>query len=92
MLLSANIFLTSCADDQARAAIGDTNARLSLLEQNVGLLGTKVSNQRVLDLLNKVDDLQSQLNDLNGEVSTLKQNQQSGLAMQEQINQDYKVR
>lgn len=86
VILSANLLLTSCADDQARTQLAETNARLSVLEQNVSLLGNKVSNQKVLDLLNKLDEQQSQINQLNGDVSTLKQNQQSYQATQEQVN------
>lgn len=86
VILSANFLLTSCADDQARAGLADTNIRLSQLEQNVNLLGNKVSNQKVLDLLNKLDEQQSQIAQLNGEVSTLKQNQQTYQATQDQLN------
>jgi TolA-binding protein len=86
VILSANLLLTGCADDQARAQLADTNTRLSLLEQNVGLLGNKVSNQKGLDLLNKLDELQSQVDQLNGIVSTLKQNQQTYQTTQDQIN------
>ena len=56
--LSANLFLIGCADDQARQQIADTNQRLSQIQQNVGVLDNKVSNQKVLDLLNQINDLQ----------------------------------
>ena len=82
----ANILLVSCADEQARVQLGDTNARLSSVEQNLGLLNTKVSNQKVLDILNKLENIQTQLNQLNGEISTLKQNQKNYQTKQEQLN------
>lgn len=73
--LSANLFLTGCADDQARQQIADTNQRLNQIQQNVGVLDNKVSNQKMLDLLNQVNDLQSQINQLNGRVTNLEQGQ-----------------
>lgn len=76
--LSANLFLIGCADDQARQQIADTNQRLSQIQQNVGVLDNKVSNQKVLDLLNQVNDLQTQINQLNGRVANLEQGQSSG--------------
>ncbi|MEN9947095.1 MAG: hypothetical protein RLZZ293_1481 [Pseudomonadota bacterium] len=76
--LSANLFLIGCADDQARQQIADTNQRLNQIQQNVGVLDNKVSNQKVLDLLNQVSDLQSQINQLNGRITTLEQGQSSG--------------
>ena len=39
-------FLTGCADDQARQQIADTNQRLNQIQQNVGVLDNKVSNQK----------------------------------------------
>lgn len=85
--LSATFFLIGCADDQARQQIADTNVKLSQVQQNVDLLGTKVSNQKVIDILNKLDDLQNQINELNGSVDTLKHEQKTHIANQEQINQ-----
>jgi TolA-binding protein len=74
--LSANFFLMGCADDQARSQIAATNAQLTQLQETVGVLNTKVSTQKLVDILNKLDELQNQINQLNGEVETLKQNQQ----------------
>ena len=85
--LSATFFLMGCADDQARQQIADTNVKLSQLQQNVDLIGTKVSNQKLLDILNKLDDLQNQVNELNGGVDTLKHEQKTNQATQEQLNQ-----
>ncbi|MFN7095029.1 MAG: tetratricopeptide repeat protein [Burkholderiales bacterium] len=85
--LSANLFLIGCADDQARQQIADTNVRLSQVQQNVGVLGTKLSNQRLLDLLNKLDSLQSQVDQLNGSVATLKHNLQTYQSTQDQLYQ-----
>ncbi len=76
--LSANLFLIGCADDQARQQIADTNQRLNQLQQNIGVLDNKVSNQKVLDLLNQISDLQNQINQLNGRVTTLEQGQKTG--------------
>ncbi len=87
VVLSANLFLIGCADDQARAQLADTDARLSQMEQTVSVLGNKVSNQKMLDILNKLDDLQNQIDQLNGNVATLQHNQQSYLDTQNQINQ-----
>lgn len=76
LLLSANLFLIiGCADDQARQQIADTNQRLTQLQQSIGVLDNKVSNQKVLDLLNQVSELQNQINQLNGKVSSLTQGQ-----------------
>lgn len=83
LVLSANLFLIGCADDQARAQLADTNARLAQMQQNVNVLDSKIANQKLLDILNKLDDLQNQINQLNGDVVALKQNQ----ATQEQLNQ-----
>jgi TolA-binding protein len=82
--LSANLFLIGCADDQARQQIADTNQRLSQIQQNLGLLDNKISNQKMLDLLNQVDELQNQISQLNGRVSTLEQGQSSGQGDQSQ--------
>lgn len=84
-ILSTN-FLTSCADDQARAQIADTDKRLSQLQQSVGLLGTKVKNQKMLDVLSQLDKMQSQIEQLNGEVETLKHNQKTNQEIQDQLN------
>lgn len=83
LALSANLFLIGCADDQARAQLADTNAKLSQMQQNVNVLDSKISNQKLLDVLNKLDDLQNQINQINGDVAALKQNQ----ATQDQLNQ-----
>ena len=82
--LSANLFLSGCADDQARQQIADTNQRLTQVQQNVGVLDNKVSNQKLLDMLNQITDLQSQINDLNGRVATLEHGQKSGQSGQGQ--------
>lgn len=84
-ILSTN-FLISCADDQARAQIADTDKRLSQLQQSVGLLGTKVSNQKMLGILNQLDKMQNQIDQLSGEISNLKHNQQVYKETQEQFN------
>lgn len=78
LVLSANLFLLGCADDQARQQIADTNQRLNQIQQSVGVLDNKVSNQKVLDLLNQINDLQTQINQLNGRVANLEQGQTSG--------------
>jgi TolA-binding protein len=85
--LSANLFLIGCADDQARTQLADTNMRLTQLEQTVGVLGNKVSNQKILDVLNKLDNLQNQIDQLNGNVGTIQHNQQSFQDTQNQVNQ-----
>ena len=59
--LSANLFLTGCADDQARQQIADTNQRLNQMQQNIVVLDNKLTNQKVLDLLNQIGDLQTQI-------------------------------
>lgn len=82
--LSANLFLTGCADDQARQQIADTNQRLNQIQQNVGVLDNKVSNQKMLDLLNQINDLQTQISQINGRVTNLEQGQSSGQGDQSQ--------
>ncbi|MDD3266499.1 MAG: tetratricopeptide repeat protein [Burkholderiales bacterium] len=76
--LSASLFLIGCADDQARQQIADTNQKMNQLQQNVAVLDTKLTNQKVLDLLNQIDGLQTQINQLNGRVANLEQGQKSG--------------
>jgi len=90
--LSANLFLTGCADDQARQQIADTNQRLSQIQQNVGVLDNKVSNQKLIDLLNQINDLQTQINQLNGRVSALEQGQKTGQGDQSQQLQAIELR
>lgn len=86
--LSATFFVIGCAtDDQARASLAETNARLTALEQTVGVLNTKTSTQKMVDLLNKLDSLQTQIDNLNGNVDTIKQDQQSYKATQDQLYQ-----
>jgi TolA-binding protein len=89
IVLSASLFIIGCADDQARSQITDTNIRLSQVEQTVGVLGNKVSNQRVLDLLNKIDDMQNQINQINGNISTLQHDLQTFKDTQNQLNQSF---
>jgi TolA-binding protein len=83
--LSANLFLIGCADDQARAQIADTNAKLSQLQSNVGVLDNKVSNQKLIDILNKQDSLQNQIDNLNGNYSTISSDQKNYQQTQEQL-------
>lgn len=78
MVLSASLFTIGCADDQARQQIADTNQRLNQMQQNISVLDTKLTNQKVLDLLNQLDNLQTQINQLNGRVANLEQGQKSG--------------
>lgn len=88
LTLSANLLLlVGCADDQARSQLALTNAKISQIQQNVDLLDNKVSNQKLLDILNRLDDLQNQIDQLNGSLDAIKQNQQVFQANQEQINQ-----
>lgn len=87
LVLSANLFLVGCADDTARQQIADTNTQLSQLQQNVGLLGSKVSNQKGLELVNTLDGLQNQIDQLNGNVDTLRHNLESYQATQDQLYQ-----
>ncbi len=87
LLLSTNIFLFGCADDAARAQIADTNARLDKLQGNVGIIDNKVSDQKMIDVLNKLDSLQNQIDELNGSVSTISHDQKSYQATQDQLNQ-----
>jgi len=81
--LSANLFLIGCADDQARAQIADTNAKLAQLQSTVG----NVNNNPQITTLNKLDELQSQIDQINGNVDTLDHNQKNYQATQEQLNQ-----
>ncbi len=85
--LSANIFLLGCADDAARAQIADTNARLDKLQGNVGIIDNKLSDQKMISVLNKLDSLQNQIDELNGGVSTISHDQKSYQATQDQLNQ-----
>ena len=85
--LSANLCLIGCADDQARAQIADTNVKLTQLQSNVGVLDNKVSNQKLIDILNKLDNLQSQIDQLNGNVATVSNNQKNYQATQDQLYQ-----
>lgn len=86
--LASNIFLLcSCADDQARAQIADTNARLAKLQGNVGVIDNKVSDQKMIDVLNRLDNLQNQIDQLNGSVSTISSDQKNYQATQEQLYQ-----
>lgn len=85
--LIATFFVIGCADEQARAGLADTNARLMQLQETVGVLNTKVTTQKLVDLLNKLDNLQSQIDSLNGNVDTLKQDQQSYKATQDELYQ-----
>lgn len=86
VVLSANL-LTGCADDQARTQIADTQVKLSQLQNDVNLLSTKSSNSGQLDLLNRLDDLQEQINQLNHSVDDLKHNFSTSQQTQDQINQ-----
>lgn len=90
--LSANLFLIGCADDQARQQIADTNQRLDKIQQNVGTLDNKVSNQKELDLLNQLNDMQNQIDQLNGRVSNLEQKQKTGQGNQNQQLQALELR
>lgn len=76
--LSANLFIIGCADDQARQQIADTNQRLNQMQQNIVVLDNKLTNQKVLDLLNQISDLQTQIAQLNGRIANLEQGQNSG--------------
>lgn len=76
--LSASLSLIGCADDQARQQIADTNQKMNQLQQNIAVIDTKLTNQKVLDLLNQIDSLQTQINQLNGKVANLEQGQKSG--------------
>jgi TolA-binding protein len=88
-ILSASLFFVGCADDKARSQIADSNLRLSQLEQTVGVLGNKVSNQNVRDILNKIDDMQNQINQINGNISTLQHDLQIFKDTQTQLNQSF---
>lgn len=87
VVLSANLFCVGCADDQARTQIADTNIRVIQLEQTVGVLGSKVSNEKMLDILNKLDNLQSQIDEINGNLSAAQHDQQVFQNTQNQVNQ-----
>ncbi len=73
-ILSANLFLLGCADDQARQQIADTNQRLNQLQQSITVVNNKLTNQKTLDLLNQIDNLQNQVNQLNGKIAEFEQN------------------
>lgn len=90
--LSASLFLIGCADDQARAQLADTNYRLAQLQKNVGLLDTKVDNQKLIDMINQLDSLQSQINQLNGSLEALRYNVKESQSVQEQLNQSFDAR
>jgi TolA-binding protein len=89
IILSASLFLVGCADDQARAQITDTNIKLYQLEQTVGVLGNKVNNQQILDLLGKIDEMQNQISQLNGAVANLQHDLQTFQDTQNQLNQTF---
>lgn len=84
--LSANLFLFGCATSN-QDQLADTNYKLAQLEQSVNVLNNKVSNQKMLDVLNKLDDLQNQINQINGTLATLQHNQESFQETQSQLNQ-----
>ena len=71
-ILSANlILLISCADDQARSDIADTNNKLSQIQSKISVINTKMTNQKMIDIINKQDELQNQINQLNNQYSML---------------------
>ena len=86
-MLSTSFFLFSCADDQARAQIADTNVRLDKLQGNVGIIDNKISDQKMIDILNKLDSLQSQIDELNGKISTISHDQKTFESTQDQLYQ-----
>ena len=90
--LSASLFLIGCADDQARAQLADTNYRLAQLQKNVGLLDTKVDNQKLIDMINQLDSLQNQINQINGSMDALRHNVKESQSTQEQLNQSFDSR
>lgn len=83
--LSASLFFIGCADEQARIQIADNQTKITRIEKNLDVIGAKVSGQKALDILNKIEQLQNQIDTLNGSLSTLKhqitenQNTQNGL-------------
>lgn len=83
--LSANLFLIGCADEQARAQIADTNAKLAQIQQSIGPSNT--ANNPQITTLNKLEDLQSQIDQLNGNVDTLSHNQKAYQETQDQLHQ-----
>ncbi len=90
LILSANlcVLLNSCADDQAREQLASNDARLSQLETTVGVLNNKVANQKLLDIVNKLDALQDQISQINGTIATLQADQ---LTLKDTIAQNNKA-
>lgn len=87
-LLSANlILLISCADDQARIDIADTNTKLSQIQAKIGVINTKITNQKMIDIINKQDDLQNKINQLNNQYSTLNNQVKSNQELNKQLFQ-----
>lgn len=91
-ILSANLFILGCADDQARQQIADTNQRLNQLQQSVSVVNNKLTNQKTLDLLNQIDSLQTQVNNLNGKISDLEQGKSTSGANTDQQLQSLDMR
>jgi len=87
MVLSANLLLIGCADDQARAQIADLNNRLSQMQDEMTSVNSKVGGQKSLDVVNKLSDLQDQIDQINGSISTLNNNQKKFQDTQNQVNQ-----
>lgn len=71
-LLSVNLLSVGCADDRAREQLADTNVQVSQLQQKVKVLNNKVSNQSGLEVVNTLNKLQTDIDQLNGEISNLK--------------------
>ena len=87
LTLSANLFLISCADEQARSQIADLNNRLSQIQDSLTSVNSKVASQKSLDTVNKMNDLQDQIDQINGNVSTIGSNQKKFQDTQNQVNQ-----
>jgi TolA-binding protein len=87
LILSENLFLIGCADDQARAQIADLNNRISEMQGNITNVDSKVTGQKSLDIINKMNNMQDQIDQINGSISTIKNNQKTFEDTQKQVNQ-----
>jgi len=71
LLLVVGISLVGCADDIARSQSYNNTQELVKVNNRLTLLERRVSNQNNLDLLNQVDNIQTQLSQVRGNLQNI---------------------
>ena len=87
LIMALNSSCAFAVDQPVRDQIAQANLQIDALEKKVeSMNASNVPNQKNIEILNKLDSLQDQIANLNGQIATISADQKKQADIQQQLN------